>query len=115
MLVHHLLWLALSALGSAALTALACRWWFGRLLNALQKRLEQSEQARRVEHERVEHERGQQTRVQIAQLSKAITELQRRHRLTQEAQQRRAQLDERVPSTPSTPTLTNGFADTLPM
>src|SRR5438552_2986006 len=108
-------WLALplAALVGAAFAASACRWWFGRALVLMQKRLEQSEAGRHAAHDR-----SQQARHQIAQLTKMVADLQKRQKLSMEAQQqqRRAQLeralDAAVPAHEAPALPANGFADT---
>jgi hypothetical protein len=96
---------------ASAASALACRWWFGRHIALLRERLVKSEQARQAAHER-----STQARTQIAQLSKAIADLQRRHKVTLDSQRRRADADRAVPSLPESAVLpANGFADTQPL
>lgn len=96
---------------ASAASAFACRWWFGRRIAVLRQRLDKSEQARQAAHER-----STQARTQIAQLSKAIADLQRRHKVTLDSQRKRADVDRAVPSLPETAALpANGFADTQPL
>jgi len=89
----------------------ACRWWYGRRIVLLRQRLDKSEQARQAAHER-----STQARTQIAQLSKAIADLQRRHKVTLDSQRKRADADRSTPSLPESAALpAHGFADTQPL
>jgi len=109
--VSMLVSLAFTGVTAAAASALACRWWYGRKIATLRQRLDKSEQARHAAHDR-----STQARTQIAQLSKAIAELQRRHNMTLDNQRKRAEVDRLVPSLPESASLpASGFADTQPL
>jgi hypothetical protein len=100
-----------TAITASVASVLVCRWSYGRRLAALRERLDRSEQARQSAHER-----SSQARQQIAQLSKAIADLQRRHMVTLDSQRKRAELDRNVPSLPESAVLpASGFADTQPL
>lgn len=102
-----------AALVGAALSASACRWWFGRSMKMMHRRLEQSEHARHAAHER-----SLQARQQIEQLTRMVSSLQMRQKQSLEAQQqqRRAHLERTLEAAEVRPALpANGFADTQPM
>jgi hypothetical protein len=100
-----------TGIAASVASALACRWWFGRHIALLRQRLAKSEQARQAAHER-----STQARTQIQQLSKAIADLQRRHKVTLDSQRKRADADRSVPSLPESAALpANSFADTQPL
>ena len=107
-----LLTLTATALVSFIAAIVACQWWFGRKLAMLRHQLHRSEQARHAAHER-----SNQARAQINQLSKAIADLQRRHRVTLDTEKKRADLERVVPSMPEAALAlpVNGFADTQPL
>ncbi len=69
-----LLAISCAALGGAVVGAVACYWPLSRVIMELRERLARSEQARSGAVER-----SAQTREQIAQLNRAITELRRTH------------------------------------
>lgn len=69
-----LLAISCAALGGAVVGAGACYWPLSRVIAELRERLARSEQARSGAVER-----SAQTREQIAQLNRAITELRRTH------------------------------------
>lgn len=106
-----------------AATLAACHWWYGRKLAASAKRLEKSEKARQFSAQQT-----LQARKQIEKLQQDLAALQRARAEAERAQARERNLREVLAAAaptpalaptrwadPATPTLVNGFADTLPM
>jgi hypothetical protein len=105
-------WVA-SALLSALFTSAVCGWRHAREMEAVRKRLLQSEQLRQAELER-----ARQARTQIAQLTQWVSDLQKRLPSESAAQLRRTQVERLVPDRPASngPSLpAHGFADTMPL
>ena len=101
----------------AACAALATRWWYARQLAALRERLRRSEAQRQVEQDR-----ARQTRVQIAQLTQLLADLQKRLQGLRGPQSRtpetaREALERAVPDRPADALAgpSHGFADTQPL
>ena len=107
-----------------AATFAACHWWYGRKLAAGAERLEKSEKARQFSAQQT-----LQARKQVEKLQRDLAALQRARAEAEAAQARERNLRgvlaaaepfAPAPSMarsaePATPTLVNGFADTLPM
>jgi len=87
----------------SAVTAAACRWWYGRKLRAAAERLDKLDKKRLFSQEQT-----LQARRQIEQL-KADIAAQQRSAADRESSQRRAALDEVVQAAPVAPAPSSGF------
>jgi len=105
-----------TAVLSAAIGAAVCHWWCGRVIAALQRRLQYVERARDAELER-----AKQARVQIGQLTQLLADLQKRVTSLRALEPQRPQADA-IRTSPAVklddqgpPLPRHGFADTQPL